>query len=69
MRQQFPDAPLEWSQHATPEPSSKFEVFVNEVLCHSKVGDGGFLPAGFPDSEAKLKPIFAQISAALGGAQ
>ena len=49
------------------EPSSKFEVTVNGVLCHTKVGDGGLLPAGFPDSEAKLRPIFALISAALEG--
>jgi hypothetical protein len=46
-------------------PTSKFEVHVNGVLVHSKIGAGDLLPAGFPDSEVKLKPIFAAISAAL----
>ena len=49
-------------------PTSKFEVLVDGSLVHSKIGDGGLSPAGFPDSEAKLKPVFAAISAALEGA-
>ena len=52
---------------ATQTPSSKFEVTVNRVLVHTKVGAGGLMPAGFPDSETKLAPVFAAISAALEG--
>ncbi len=46
-------------------PSSKFEVTVNEVLVHSKIGDGGLSPAGFPDTPAKLNPILEAITAAM----
>lgn len=47
-------------------PTSKFEVTINDKLVHTKVGDGGLMPAGFPDSDTKLAPIFAAIDAALG---
>lgn len=50
---------------ATPNPSSKFEVTVNGRLVHSKIGASGLLPSGFPDSDAKLAPIFAAIEEAL----
>jgi len=45
-------------------PTSKFEVTVNGVLLHTKVGDGGLSPSGFPDTPAKLTPIIDAISAA-----
>ena len=47
-------AGIAFSYEATPTPTSKFEVTVNDVLVHSKIGDNDLTPAGFPDSEAKL---------------
>ena len=60
-----PNPAISMSYEATPNPSSKFEVSVNGVLLHSKIGAGGLSPSGFPDSEVKLQPIFVAIEEAL----
>lgn len=52
-----PASPPRAHPHLAQNPTSMFEVVVNGVLIHSKIGDGGLPPAGFPDNEAKLKPI------------
>jgi len=64
VRKALPSTPIEFTFEATPTPTSKFEVTVNGVLLHTKVGDGGLSPSGFPDTPAKLTPIIDAISAA-----
>ncbi|KAG1674297.1 hypothetical protein FOA52_013486 [Chlamydomonas sp. UWO 241] len=64
VRKTYPDG-VAFSSVATPEPSSKFEVTVNGVLVHTKIGDGELLPAGFPDSAEKLGKVLTAIQAAM----
>eukprot|EP00798_Chlamydomonas_sp_ICE-L_P006750 gene6750-3423_t len=65
VRKAFPDGDIEFSYEATPTATSKFEVTINGKLVHSKIGDGGLMPAGFPDSEKKLTPVLEEIKAAM----